>query len=852
MLVKKIASLLLAFCLLITSLTLNAPTVDAAQKATFSRHIGIVFDNSGSMYLDKKTDWCRATYAMEVFASMLNKGDVLTIYPMHPIEVAGKQYTMEKPFQITDSSQSAKIREIYTPDAKGTPIKTIDFAANGIAKAKADKKYLIVLTDGDSFDGESGEKTIKNLDAKLKPLASPKMMVMYLGVGKDAVVPSLKNSDYFVKKHAKNSADVLSYLTDMCNKIFGRDTLPKNHIKGKNIDFDISMSKVIVFVQGTNIANLKVTGASGEMGTKAGTATTKYSTKGCGKTSRGNTKATPDKNLQGMMVTYTDCAAGQYTINFSGKATNIEVYYEPDADLNFIFTDSDGNDVDPKELYEGDYKVAFGMKDAKTGQLIESDLLGNPHYEGSYSINGQEIPFNHDGLSGEVDISLKKDDMFDAKLTVSYLNGYTISKDSSDFGWPEGGLKVVPMPAGRLKLEISGGERSYPLQSLEKGKPFIAKVYHEGKQLTGSELKKVKLTWDPNTSYAEIKQTPADDHIKLSLHYKDPNSPKDTTCGRCKVNIQAAYTAPGSDEATAKKTLSYSIDKDLSKVKMQVDVPQDYIVIKELDDSDAITVRFLINGNPMTAEDFARVKLNVTCDKVEHTVTPNQNDSSYTIKLKSTKGITEGDYPINFAATYTDAVGRTNDFSENTVITLSNTPLWLKWLIALLALIVIFLVIWKIAHIKVLPKKIKQSQGDCTLSISGRDMTTASGTDFKAKKSKSRVEASSTYNTSEFTVYMNKVTPGPDSYLYKRQKNRSFTVDPTRVDVSGNVTGCSIDGTPFKMDNKTNTFGPSDPDQEPIIVRNDATITLEGSIIDISGKAKKLYSSIPITFENKK
>ena len=74
MLVKRIASILLILCLLITSITLGTPTVDAAQKATFSRHIGIVFDNSGSMYLDKKTDWCRATYAMEVFASMLNKG----------------------------------------------------------------------------------------------------------------------------------------------------------------------------------------------------------------------------------------------------------------------------------------------------------------------------------------------------------------------------------------------------------------------------------------------------------------------------------------------------------------------------------------------------------------------------------------------------------------------------------------------------------------------------------------------------------------------------------------------------------------------------------------------------------
>ena len=850
---KRIASILLILCLLITSITLGTPTVDAAQKATFSRHIGIVFDNSGSMYLDKKTDWCRATYAMEVFASMLNKGDVLTIYPMHPIEVAGKQYTMEKPFQITDSSQSAKIREIYTPDAKGTPIKTIDFAADGIAKAKADKKYLIVLTDGDSFDGESGEKTIKNLDAKLKPLASPEMMVMYLGVGKNAVVPSLKNSDYFVKKHAKNSADVLSYLTDMCNKIFGRDTLPKNHIKGKNIDFDISMSKVIVFVQGTNIANLKVTGASGEMGTKAGTATTKYSTKGCGKTSRGNTKATPDKNLQGMMVTYTDCAAGQYNIKFSGKATNIEVYYEPDADLNFIFTDSEGNDVDPKELYEGDYKVAFGMKDAKTNQLIESDLLGNPHYEGSCFINGQEIPFSHDGLSGEVDISLKKDDMFDAKLTASYLNGYVISKDSTDFGWPEGGLKVVPMPAGKLKLEITGGERSYPLQSLEKGEPFIAKVYHEGKQLTGAELEKVKLSWDPNTSYAEIKQTFADDHFKLSLHYKNPESPKDTVCGRCKVTIQANYTAQGSDEATAKRTLTYSIDEDDSKVKMQVSVPQDYIVIKDLDSSEAITVKFPLNGEPMTPEQFKRLKLNVACDKIEHTVTPNENDASYTIKLKATKGIGEGDYTIGITANYTDAVGRTTDLSENVEITLSNTPLWLKWLIAILLLLLLFIIIWMILHIRVLPKKIKPINP--SMIFYGEDVT--HGTQFKINASKgSRVgtmTVTSEYGGTKASISMT-IKPGKESYLYKSQKRRSIEVERNSVKKVGitTVEKADVGSGAYKYDEQKDNLIPSIEAKNNFIIRNGNEIRFSGLMPDdATGKDKDFATSVRLNFAKK-
>ena len=66
--------------------------------------------------------------------------------------------------------------------------------------------------------------------------------------------------------------------------------------------------------------------------------------------------------------------------------------------------DAAGNTVDPQALYEGDYKVSFGMKDAKTGKLISSDLLGNPKYQGSYYINGQEYPITHEGFSGSADV----------------------------------------------------------------------------------------------------------------------------------------------------------------------------------------------------------------------------------------------------------------------------------------------------------------------------------------------------------------------------------------------------------------------------------------------------------------
>lgn len=851
MFVKKGISMLLVVCLLVACVLTGAPTVHAAKKETPKRAIAIVFDNSGSMYLDGKQDWCRATYAMEVFASMLNTGDTLTIYPMWPIEVEGKTYTMESPFQITDASQSAKIREIYSPEAKGTPIETIDCAANGLQAATADEKYMIVLTDGDSFylnGADLKSKTKGELDKRFKALAGPDMTVMYLGVGKQTVIPDTAESEYFTKKHAKDSANVLSALTEMCNKIFGRDTLPKNHINGNTIDFDISMSKVIVFVQGENVADLKVTGAAGLIGTQAGSTATKYSTKGTGRC-----ESVPDTSLQGMMVTYTDCTAGQYNVEYSGKATSIEVYYEPDADLDFVFTDADGNDVDPEELYEGEYKVSFGMKDAKTGQLIESDLLGNPKYQGSYSINGQEVKIEHEGLSGEVPITLKMDDTFEADLTATYLGGYTISKDSTDFGWPEGGIKVAAMPAGALRLEISGGDRIYSLQTLESGQPYIAKVYYQGAQLTGAELEKVKLTWDPDTSHAEIKQTFADDHYELTLHYKNPESPKDTVCGKCKVTINAAYAAPGSDEATAKRTLTYNIDSDEATFKMELSAQQDYIVIDELDDSKPLVVKLKVNGQPLTPEEFARVKLEVKCDKIEYTLTPNESDSSYSIKLGATKGIDEGKYPIEVNAIYTDAVGRPGEASSAVTVTLSNTPLWVKWAIAIGLLIILFIIIWMILHIRVLPKKIKPTGS--RMIFNGDDVT--NDTSFRINASKGTRQGTMTvigdYGGVRAQITM-AIKPGKESYLYKSQKKRSIEFDRNTVRRVGAAETAKAQVGPcsYNYDDVSNNLVQNPVTTRNFDFKNGNTIKYSGMMPDpLTGVYKDFETTIKLNFNKR-
>ena len=125
---RRCISIILVALLLLSYICVGSPDVYAATKVTKSRAIAIVFDNSGSMYAQSNQAWCRATYATEVFASMLNKGDVLKIYPMNPFTVGDQTYSMEEPFVITDAAQANLIREIITPGAGDTHIESIDYA----------------------------------------------------------------------------------------------------------------------------------------------------------------------------------------------------------------------------------------------------------------------------------------------------------------------------------------------------------------------------------------------------------------------------------------------------------------------------------------------------------------------------------------------------------------------------------------------------------------------------------------------------------------------------------------------------------------------------------------------------
>ena len=429
------------------------------------------------------------------------------------------------------------------------------------------------------------------------------------------------------------------------------------------------------------------------------------------------------------------------------------------------------------------------------------------------------------------------------------MSGYKISKDSTDFGWPEGGIKVAARPVGDFQLEISGGDASYPLQELEEGAPFIARVYYQGELLSGEELAKVELKWQPETSNAEIKKTLQDDHYELRLHYKDPEAPEETVCGECTVSIYAFYTAEGSDEAQTECPLTYNIDEDLSLLQAEVDVPQDYIVISDLKESKEIVVNLKINGEELTIEQFKSTQLQVDCGGIQYEVTPNESDLTYRIKLQETDGIDGGDYPIQIKAFYTDAIGREAQTEGAASVTLGTMPMWMKWLIGLLAFLVLLTIILLILHIKVLPKNAHVTKKDSTMIFDGEDESKS--TTFYTKMAKKNMVLHSKYAGTKTGVTMD-VKPGKESYLRKPQGRRSAEVKSASVRKYGNATiqEVSIGSIKYLMNEETGKLERMPKNDKPFLLKHGTTISYSGTMLN-AGVPKPFTVTTKLNFKKK-
>ena len=528
-----------------------------------SYDIAVVFDNSGSMY---NTDdrWCKAKYAMEIFASMLDysNGDRLTIYPMWAVtttEDTSGEGSWD-PIVIDSIDKIDRIHYMYTvypadPNVSvGTPFEPVTEAYTALAGNTKDNvdKWLIVLSDGKFNQNERYKDAGVDIKSEFDKMASEDIKVQYLGFANAAQITS-GNPNF----HSLKSSDtgLRNDLVGICNKIFQRSELSGDKLSDDKLTLEISMRKIIVFVQGEDAKINSLTQDGKEISMISNSKQRKYSEN---KTNV-HPDAPVDNTLFGQVVTFDACQEGICTLDYTlGNNGKVQVFYEPDVDVTLSLIDSDGQEVDPQkgEIIPGDYTVKYGLVDSKTGKDVTTSPLMDP-------VKLKAVVTTSDGKTTEVGnggtVNLKADKNTKIVVEGTYLDKYKITSEGSG-KFPDFFKIAVPKVNLKVKTQVQQGESWYKTGDHKNWKPIKATLTIDGKPLTSEQMKAVdiKVNFSKDIAYNIEK---VDDKSLCYIHigYNENGDYKQPSTGGYKVTVTATYTDEYKKETTAKSSDDFEV-----------------------------------------------------------------------------------------------------------------------------------------------------------------------------------------------------------------------------------------------------------------------------------------------------
>ena len=487
---------------MLIALLVPAGVVSRAAEVNKSgaRAIYVVFDNSGSMYGPGNMAWSQATYAMEVFAAMMNydNGDQMKIFPMHDVTTDGTGATSS--ITVSSISDIAQIHNMYTPQPLGTPYTQVNTAANELAalldSGGAAEGWLVVLTDGD-FDSDLPATNLQT-DLEQKAEMRDNMYVQYLAMGSDIkTVADAKEEIGLYSQKVENSSQVINELAVISNRIFERNEYTSLKNDG-SLSFDIPLSRLIVFAQGSDVSINSLKNKEGsEINLESNYEVSCSSTDGGGLTSFVTETPAKDTSLKGQVAVFSDTSAimeGDYTLDVAG-ADSVKIYYEPDVKFGAGLYRGD-DQVDASTIEGGTYSIRVGFINQLTGEFIENtSLLGEPEYK--LTVNGEEYGLG--GSSGAYQsVEIQADgDLLEISADVTYLNNYT---DHIDMSFQVCTLDMeVEAPKSAALKEIPDGSGRMTVEATRNGEPLTeeqwknASVDVECKDSEGGEF---SIEWE--------------------------------------------------------------------------------------------------------------------------------------------------------------------------------------------------------------------------------------------------------------------------------------------------------------------------------------------------------------------
>lgn len=555
----RIFSLMLAVLTIVSLLTVSLPSASAAEvtKAEKNYDIAVVFDNSGSMYDNQ--GWCRAKYAMEIFASMLNYNrDKLHIFPMWEVTTDGSKPNSGGSFakiQIASENDINKISNLYTVHPSSTPFEPITEAHNYLKTSSADEKWLIILTDGEFNQEKRGKGAFIDLQKRVSSLASKDIKVQYLGFGKAKELKANPSNNFFAKKSSDTS--LKDDLVQICNSIFQRSVLPKNRLNGEKLNLDLSMKNIIVFAQGANAKIISLKDSSGkEIAKTLDSGQRKYSEI----KAKDYANAPVDKSLAGQVVTFDACKKGEYTLTYSG-ADKIQIFYEPDVDIDISFVNSDGEKVEkPEDFVAGEYTVTSKITDAATGDDVTNhELMGNDVKLATKVKTSKDSDYKE--YTNGSKINFEPDDSTEVIIDGEYLGKYKISsKDDPDWNWLSGLNVGNPKADFKIDSTVLQSGSWYKTGDHENWQPVKVSMTLDGKPLTDEQLAKTKLNITPSGDLKyRVEPIKGESAYNVYLAQDENGNYIEPKTGAYDLKASATYIDEYGKETPAEDTTSFEI-----------------------------------------------------------------------------------------------------------------------------------------------------------------------------------------------------------------------------------------------------------------------------------------------------
>lgn len=412
--IKMTGAVLLTAVLLFLCLFVGCPEIvaDAASVRT-KKIVSVVYDDSRSMDGEKVY---YTSYAMQCFAGMLNKEDILEVTYMN-----GGQKTF-------DTSARQKTVDFIRQNAScdgGTPLSSIDTAFNALkSHTNTDKNtqyWLVVITDGGFQNGTSDDndaaKRLQNTKEKISACAaqtmpngtSPRIIFFSICDISNEYTPSFSESNVDVKT-SKTADEIINEISSIACEISGRFAVDKK-------DIDIVDGHTIKVTADVPLANIGIlTQKSDAVATKV---TYEDSSE---KTVESNVSAYIDPDapiadaadLSGNIAIINEgninLSAGTYIIEFSEEIStdDMVIMFEPAFELRIEVFSHDKLVTDTSLLTVGsEIDVAAVLYETGTDNKILSSMLPKGT---TYKISRYEDGNNAGGTDGfELeDITLKK------------------------------------------------------------------------------------------------------------------------------------------------------------------------------------------------------------------------------------------------------------------------------------------------------------------------------------------------------------------------------------------------------------------------------------------------------------